>query len=82
MKASVVCFTAVLVSVAGCVGPVEIAPLPYAHPANPDSPPGVTLAVGTALAPDPACEPRPADQGGRHDAHRQHRKSHAEAHGH
>lgn len=34
---------------AGCVGPVEIAPLPYAHPANPDAPAGAMPAVGTML---------------------------------
>ena len=33
----------------GCVGPVEIAPLPYAHPANPDAPAGRTTRVGSAL---------------------------------
>lgn len=33
----------------GCVGPVEIAPLPYAHPANPDAPAGAMPAVGSML---------------------------------
>lgn len=43
-----VCVTAALV---GCVGQIEIAPLPYAHPANPDAPPGRIPAVGTELNP-------------------------------
>lgn len=33
----------------GCVGPVEIAPLPYAHPAQPDAPAGTVPEVGSAL---------------------------------
>lgn len=35
----------------GCVGPVEIAPLPYAHPANPDAPAGAVSPAGSLLAP-------------------------------
>ncbi|MEO2091404.1 MAG: heavy metal-binding domain-containing protein [Gemmataceae bacterium] len=35
----------------GCVGPVEIAPLPYAHPANPDAPAGAVSSVGSMLGP-------------------------------
>lgn len=35
----------------GCVGPVEIAPLPYAHPANPDAPAGAVSAAGSLLGP-------------------------------
>ncbi len=35
----------------GCVGPVEIAPLPYAHPANPAAPPGTLPPLGTGLQP-------------------------------
>ena len=37
----------------GCVGPVEIAPLPYAHPANPEAPAGAMPAIGSALTPGP-----------------------------
>lgn len=37
----------------GCVGPVEIAPLPYAHPANPGAPAGALPPLGTALQPTP-----------------------------
>ena len=33
----------------GCIGPVEIAPLPDSHPANPDAPAGMLPAVGSAL---------------------------------
>lgn len=33
----------------GCVGPVEIAPLPYAHPANPDAPAGAVSPAGSML---------------------------------
>lgn len=40
-----------LLGLAGCVGPVEIAPLPYAHPANPDAPAGKTSDAGSGLAP-------------------------------
>ena len=42
---------ALLLGLAGCVGPVEIAPLPYAHPANPDAPAGKTSDAGSGLAP-------------------------------
>ena len=35
----------------GCVGPVEIAPLPYAHPANPDAPAGAVSPAGSLLGP-------------------------------
>ncbi len=42
------CVTAAFV---GCVGQVEIATLPYAHPANPDAPPGRIPGVGTELNP-------------------------------
>lgn len=38
-----------LLAPGGCVGPVEIAPLPYAHPANPDAPAGRTAEVGSML---------------------------------
>lgn len=40
-----------LLGLAGCVGPVEIAPLPYSHPANPDAPAGKTSDAGSGLAP-------------------------------
>lgn len=44
---------------AGCVGPVEIAPLPYSHPANPEAPAGQTPLAGSLLtAPDAESEPR------------------------
>jgi hypothetical protein len=36
-------------ALAGCVGPVEIAPLPNAHPAHPDAPSGTTPEVGSML---------------------------------
>lgn len=35
----------------GCVGPVGIAPLPYAHPANPDAPAGTVSTAGSMLGP-------------------------------
>lgn len=35
----------------GCVGPVGIAPLPYAHPANPDAPAGAVSTAGSMLGP-------------------------------
>ncbi len=35
----------------GCIGPVEIAPLPYAHPANPDAPAGAVSTAGSMLGP-------------------------------
>lgn len=38
----------------GCVGPVGIAPLPYAHPANPDAPAGAVSTAGSMLGPTPA----------------------------
>ena len=38
-----------ILALAGCVGPVEVAPLPYAHPANPDAPAGMTPEVGSML---------------------------------
>ena len=34
----------------GCVGPVEIAPLPYAHPANPEAAAGAMPVMGSSLA--------------------------------
>ena len=34
----------------GCVGPVEIAPLPYAHPANPEAAAGAMPVLGSPLA--------------------------------
>ena len=43
-----------LLVLAGCVGPVQIAPLPYAHPANPDAPAGQTPRLGSALDSPPA----------------------------
>ncbi|MBN9518925.1 hypothetical protein J0H58_10465 [bacterium] len=48
-----------LLASAGCVGPVEIAPLPYAHPANPDAPAGDTAPAGSLLG--PAAGESPAD---------------------
>lgn len=42
-----------LLAVGGCVGPVEIAPLPYAHPANPQVPGGTLPPLGTGLQPAP-----------------------------
>lgn len=44
-----------LVALGGCVGPVQIAPLPYAHPANPEAPAGALLPLATGL--DAADEP-------------------------
>lgn len=38
-----------ILALAGCVGPVEIAPLPYAHPAHPEAPPGTTPEAGSML---------------------------------
>lgn len=43
--------TLLLLFSAGCVGPVEIGPLPYAHPANPDAPAGMTPDAGSMLNP-------------------------------
>jgi hypothetical protein len=40
-----------LLALGGCVGPVEIAPLPYAHPANPQAPAGTLPPLGTGLQP-------------------------------
>jgi hypothetical protein len=45
----------------GCVGPVEIAPLPYAHPANPDAATGAMPVMGSSLA-APAKEDDTTDQ--------------------
>ena len=42
-----------ILALAGCVGPVEIAPLPYAHPANPEAPAGTTPEVGSMLDTQP-----------------------------
>lgn len=33
----------------GCISPVQIAPLPYAHPANPEAPGGILPPLGTGL---------------------------------
>lgn len=53
----------------GCVGPVEIAPLPYAHPANPDAPGGTLPPLGTGLnAFDIDRGDKPDEMTG-HDAH-------------
>jgi hypothetical protein len=49
-KHSVLC--GLLVAFAGCVGPVEIAPLPYAHPANPAAPAGSLPPLATGLDAD------------------------------
>lgn len=38
-----------LLAAVGCVGPVQIAPLPYAHPANPETPAGVLSPLATGL---------------------------------
>ena len=38
-----------ILALAGCVGPIEIAPLPYAHPAHPDAPAGTSPEVGSML---------------------------------
>lgn len=46
---SVLC--GLLLALGGCVGPVEIAPLPYAHPANPQAPGGTLPPLGTGLQP-------------------------------
>lgn len=46
---SVLC--GLLLALGGCVGPVEIAPLPYAHPANPKAPGGTLPPLGTGLQP-------------------------------
>lgn len=40
-----------LLALGGCVGPVQIAPLPYAHPANPQAPGGTLPPLGTGLQP-------------------------------
>ena len=45
---------ALLFALGGCVGPVEIAALPYAHPANPDAPAGTLPPLGSALEPTAA----------------------------
>lgn len=52
---------------AGCVGPVEIAPLPYAHPANPEAPAGRIPDVGSVLAPGAGDSPPAAATPMRHD---------------
>ena len=49
---------------AGCVGPVEIAPLPYAHPAHPAAPAGAMPEVGSMLGAPPR-EPDAAAGGGK-----------------
>jgi hypothetical protein len=46
-----------LLASAGCVGPVEIAPLPYTHPANPDAPAGAVPTAGALLGPTPGDSP-------------------------
>lgn len=51
-----------ILALAGCVGPVEIAPLPYAHPAHPDAPAGTTPEVGSML--DAPSRETGADPGG------------------
>ena len=64
---------ALLLGLAGCVGPVEIAPLPYAHPANPDAPAGRMSDAGSGLAPAadnvPADGPTDAPMGGMKMSH-------------
>jgi hypothetical protein len=58
-----------ILALGGCVGPVEIAPLPYAHPANPGAPSGTLPPLGTALQPTPATADGGGDHGTRpHDA--------------
>lgn len=47
IKHSVYC--GLLAACAGCVGPVQIAPLPYAHPANPEAPAGTLPPLATGL---------------------------------
>lgn len=46
-KHTVLC--GLLLAFAGCVGPVQIAPLPYAHPANPEAPAGSLPPLATGL---------------------------------
>ena len=46
---NVIAGASLLLALAGCIGPVEIAPLPYAHPANPSAPAGTLPPLGTAL---------------------------------
>lgn len=40
---------ALILTLLGCVGPVTLAPLPYAHPASPSTPAGTLPPLGTAL---------------------------------
>lgn len=47
IKHSVLC--GLLGACAGCVGPVQIAPLPYAHPASPEAPAGTLPPLATGL---------------------------------
>ena len=61
---------------AGCVGPVEIAPLPYSHPANPEAPAGKIPQAGSMLtAPDAESEPM-GDMGMPHDGMKTEAASH------
>lgn len=57
-----------LLMTAGCVGPVEIAPLPYAHPANPGAPAGAVSDVGSMLGPQADAEGEPTSGAGMHHA--------------
>lgn len=47
IKHSALC--GLLVAFAGCLAPVQIAPLPYAHPANPEAPAGTLPPLATGL---------------------------------
>ena len=57
-----------LLVTAGCVGPVEIAPLPYAHPANPGAPTGALSDVGSMLGPPAEAEGEPTGGAGMNHA--------------
>lgn len=52
----------------GCVGPIQLAPLPYAHPADPSTPAGVLSPLGTALGDTAGAAHDNSSQGGMTDA--------------
>lgn len=66
--------SALLFVLSGCTGPIEIAPLPYAHPANPSAPPGTLPPLGTDIAPtnptshDTPGDPKALERGGAAEA--------------
>lgn len=56
---------AAMLALGGCVGPVNIAPLPYAHPANPEASAGAMPAIGSALTSAPSDDGLGAEHGSR-----------------